>query len=137
MADTFYDGGTPGSDFSTSGGVIDYSLPLGKVRLLILDNAPLEADWLFTDAQLDAFLELNGESVYATAATALRTIALSELLLQKKIRTQDLQTDGPAVAAELRAQAAVLDARAADASESIFEIISSPEHAEGTEWVAW
>lgn len=44
-----------------------------------------------------------GESVAVAAhlvAAALRTIAASEVLVSKKIRTQDLQTDGP-VAAEL------------------------------------
>ena len=135
MSETFYDGGTPTSDFSTTGGVIDYTLPLGKVRLLILDNADVEANWLFTDAQLDALLELNDESVYGTAAAALRTIALSEVLLSKKIRTQDLSTDGPAVAAELRAQAAAMDAKAAaGAGASFFELVPQVDlYAEATE----
>lgn len=134
MADTFYDGGTPGTAFSTTAGVIDYTLPLGKVRLLILDTSPVEADWLFSDAQLNALLDLNDDSVYSTAAAALRTVALSEVLLAKKIRTQDLQTDGPAVAAELRAQAAVMDARAAAAQASHFEVVPAVDlYAEATE----
>lgn len=127
MSETIYDGGSPYSDFSTTNGEIDYALPLGKVRLLILDTATVPADRLFTDAQLDAFLEMNGGSVKRTAAHALITIATSEALLSKKLRTQDLATDGPAVSAELRALAAVLTGQAdtedAAAAESVFEII--------------
>ena len=55
-----------------------------------------------------------------TVAAALRTIAASEVLVSKKIRTQDLQTDGPAVAAELRALAREWDAKA-DALEGVGE----------------
>ncbi len=139
MTEVIYDGGTPFSDFSTNeAGEIDYSLPLGKVRLLILDTAAAEVDWLFTDPQLDAYLELNAGSIKRTAAQAMLTIALSENLLSKKIRTQDVTTDGPAVAAELRAQAAFLIAQAvaeeALAAESFFEIVPFEDiYAEATE----
>lgn len=127
MTEVIYDGGTPFSDFSTTDGVIDYTLPLGKVRLLISDTADLAANRLFNDAQLDSFLEMNGNSVKRTAAAALLVVAGSEVLLSKKIRTQDLATDGPAVAAELRAQAKVLtdqaDTEDAAAAESVFELV--------------
>jgi hypothetical protein len=135
-----YDGGTPASDFSTTDGVIDYTLPLGKVRLLILDTAEAPADRLFSEEQLDAFLELNDGNVRRTAAQALLVISLSEALLSKKIRTQDLSTDGPAVAAELRAQAKVLtdkaDADDAAAVESFFDVVpfGGPCKPEGAEW---
>lgn len=115
-----YDGGTASSDFSTNDGVIDYTLPLGKVRLLITDTSDAVADRLFTDDQLDAFLELNGGGVKRTAAQALLVIAASETLVSKKIRTQDLATDGPAVSAELRALAAVLTA-SADTEDAALE----------------
>ncbi|MEO5317599.1 hypothetical protein PV761_03260 [Arthrobacter sp. CC3] len=121
-----YDGGTPDSDFSTTDGAIDYTLPLGKVRLLILDTADAPADRLFSEDQLDAFLDLNDGNVRRTAAQALLVIALSEALLSKKIRTQDLSTDGPTVAAELRAQAKALTDKAdADdaAAGSYFEVV--------------
>lgn len=134
-----YDGGTPASDFSTTDGVIDYTLPLGRVRLLILDTADDPADRLFTEEQLDAFLDLNAGNVRRTAAQALLVISLSEALLSKKIRTQDLSTDGPAVAAELRAQAKVLrdEADAVDATAgSFFEVVPfcDPFKPEGAEW---
>jgi hypothetical protein len=158
VTEVFYDGGTPfdsgadgtttysgggaGAEFSTTDGVIDYTLPLGKVRLLILDTAELPGDRLFSDTQLDAFLDMNGQSVRRTAAQALLTVAMSEALLSKKIRTQDLTTDGPAVAAELRAQAAVLagqaDAEDAAAQESFFEIVpGSSDYAEAAERYVW
>jgi hypothetical protein len=127
LSETIYDGGSPYTDFSTTDGEIDYALPLGKVRLLILDTATAPADRLFTDAQLDAFLDMNGRNVKRTAAHALITVATSEALLSKKIRTQDLATDGPAVSAELRALAAVLNGQADTedqaAAGSVFELI--------------
>lgn len=135
---TDYDGGTPDSDFSTTDGVIDYNLPLGRVRLLITDTAADEADWLFTDAQLDAFLDMNGGNVYRAAAQALLVMAASETLVSKKIRTQDLSTDGPAVSAELRALAKVLTDRAAadDSADGWFDIVAFEPytHLEGEEY---
>ena len=47
----------------------------------------------------------NACNIRLAAADALETIAVSEVLVSKKIRTQDLTTDGPAVSAELRALA--------------------------------
>lgn len=82
----------------------------GDLRLLIGDLDP--ENQLFTDDQVLSFLRLSGGSVYRAAAEALRVIARSEVLISKKITTQDLSTDGPAVAAELRAQAKELDAKA-------------------------
>lgn len=139
---TTYSGGGAGAEFSTTDGEIDYTLPLGKVRLLILDTAPAQQDRLFADDQLDAFLDMNGQSVKRTAAQALLTVAMSEALLSKKIRTQDLSTDGPAVAAELRLQAAVLakqaDTEDAAAADSYFEIIpGSTDYPEAAERYVW
>ena len=87
--------------------MIDYSTSLGQVRLLIADVDETGL-LLFTDAQINAFLTLESGNVRLAAAQALDTIASSEALVSKKIRTQDLQTDGPAVAAELRERAAAL-----------------------------
>lgn len=139
MADI--DGGTPSTEFSTVDGVIDYTSPLGQIRLLITDVSDGEADRLFTDAQLNAFYFLRGENVNRAAAKALMVIAASEVLLGKKIRTQSgTSTDGPAVSAELRALAATYEAEAdaADdaASEGFFDVVpfcagSKPE---GAEW---
>lgn len=106
----------------------DPATPVGQVRLLIDDTG---LDMVFVDAELNAFLNLNGGSVLRASAQALLMIAGSEARLSKKITSQDLQTDGPAVAAELRAQAKQLRAQAdqdeADTTGAgVFEIVEYP-----------
>ncbi len=101
---------------------------LNQVRHLIAD---LAADPLLADEQIEVYLDLNDGNVRRAAADALEAIAVSETLVSKKIRTQDLATDGPAVSAELRALAARLRARAdevdAIAGEfEIFDIVDTP-----------
>lgn len=85
------------------------------VRLLTGDLDP--ENQLFDDDKVQSLLNLTGGNAYRAAAEALRVMARSEVMISKKITTQDLSTDGPAVAAELRKQAAELDAKA-DALES-------------------
>lgn len=90
---------------------------ISRVRLLIADlpkdgEAGCGTGTLLTDVQVEDLLDLSGGNVKRAAARALRTIATSEVLLSKKITQQDLSVDGPAVAAELRAQADALDAEA-------------------------
>ena len=117
---------------------IDFTTPIGQVRLQIADLD--EAAFLLSDEHLTGYLSMNADSVLRAAADALDAIATSETLLGKKIRTQDLQTDGPAVATDLRKKAAELRARAEaeDAASlgDVFEVI--PFHpyckAEGAEW---
>ena len=99
---------------------IDPTTDIGKVRLLIADLD--ETNLIFTNEMITGYLSLAEWSVHRAAASCLRAIATSEVLLSKKLRTQDLQTDGPAVAAELRAQAAALDEQAAD-GDTFFEIV--------------
>jgi hypothetical protein len=88
----------------------DPSTPVGMVRLLIADTDPDNA--LFLDGQIEAFLTAEGDSPKRAAALALDSIAISEALISKKFSTQDLSVDGPAVAKELRAQAASYRAQA-------------------------
>lgn len=84
----------------------DPTTPIGQVRLLITDTD--EAAPLFTDAEITALLGLEGGNVKRGSAAALETIATSETLIAKKISTQDLSTDGPAVATSLIARAKLL-----------------------------
>lgn len=106
---------------------------LGLVRLLITDTGPA-ADQLFTDEQINAFLAMHDENVNLAAAKALLVIAASEVLVSKKIRTQDLSTDGPAVSAELRNLAASLRYEGS-LEGSFFEVVhNSDPHAEAAEW---
>lgn len=111
--------------------------PVDQVRLLIADTNP--ADQVLTDAQILTFLDIEGHVVKCAAAAALEAIATSETLVSKKIRTQDLQTDGPAVAAELRARAAGLRQQASDDEQAeLWDIVPMtdgrrPELTEDTE----
>lgn len=86
------------------------STPVGIVRGLIPDMRKLSdpADplapeaYLFEDDHIQMFVTLNNDKSLLAAAQALMALAANEALISKKIRTEDLSTDGPAVAAELR-----------------------------------
>lgn len=117
---------------------INFDEPIGRVRLLTADLD--EAEFILTDGMITAYLSMNNGSQYRAAADALDAMATTESLLSKTIRTQDVATDGPKVATDLRKRAATLRAKAdaedaAAADGSYFEIIpngySKPE---GTEW---
>lgn len=117
----------------------DYFNQVDSVRLLITDIGA-EDETLFSDDQVMSFLELYAGDVRRASARALRTIAASEVLLGKKITTQDLSTDAPAVSAELRALADSLDAEA-DAvvlrEQGAYADYVAPgfgAHCEGEEW---
>ena len=84
-----------------------------SVRLLIAD--PEGPDQLLTDSQIMTALDRTGGSDLRAAARCLEAIAVSEVLVGKKIRTQDLTTDAVAVSAELRALAARYRAEADEA----------------------
>ena len=79
------------------------------VRLLISDVDPSRQ--VLTDDDILTLLALEGEVVKLAAAQALDSIASSETLVGKVIRSQDLSTDGAKVAADLRAHAASLRAQ--------------------------
>jgi hypothetical protein len=110
----------------------DYSTQVGRVRLLTADLAD---DPLLSDEMLQGYLDLNDDDANLAAADALDAIAISEVLVAKKIRTQDLSTDGPAVAKALRDQAEALRVRAGEASGSFFGVVGTfVDRNEGTEW---
>jgi hypothetical protein len=77
----------------------DPTTSVGRIRLLITDTDTDDA--IFSDEEIEAFLAMEGESILYAAALALRSIAISEALTQKRIRLLDLNTDGPATAAAL------------------------------------
>jgi hypothetical protein len=92
---------------------LDPQSPVGQVRLLISDSqkrtdpadpsAP--AEFYFPDDHLEGFLAMNGGVLKLAAADALMALATNEALVSKKIRKENLQTDGPAVTNALRLQA--------------------------------
>jgi hypothetical protein len=87
---------------------------IGQVRLNIPDR--VEADAFWSDEELQAFLDQEGTVRCATAA-ALEAMASDEAYVQKQVRLLDIQTNGPAVAAELRARAQQLRALDAETDE--------------------
>lgn len=106
-----------------------------SIRTLIPDNeavfGPGEDETLFSDTEIDAFFVAGRNSVLRAAGLANLAIATSEALISKKIRTQDLQTDGAAVAdALIKKSKALFDlADQADAASAIeyFDIINFGE----------
>ena len=106
----------------------DFNSPTGKVRLLTADLSEPAA---LSDEIIEGYLGLYSDAdpqcmIWRAAADALDAMATSELLASKKIRTQDLSTDGPAVAAELRKKATELRLRADEANTvdgSFFDVI--------------
>ena len=115
------------------------------VRQLISD---IGDELLLDDDHITALLDLNTRSVRLAAADALETIAASEVLVSKKIRTQDLATDGPAVAKALMDLAASYRRRARELGEDpaadvveFFDIVPTtggdgrrPEHTNFEVW---
>lgn len=114
----------------------DYSTPLGQLRALLSQtkqyvdpqNPTAPADYLISDAQLNAYITINQGGLFGAAADALLALATNEALISKKIRTEDLQTDGPAVAGELRRMADLYRQRQKDEYELIdldssFEVV--------------
>jgi hypothetical protein len=91
----------------------DYATGVGQVRLLIPDTEQLldpsgvhdHGEYIFSDAQVQAFLTLYSNNVKRAAAQAKLVLATSESLINKVIRTADYTTDGAKLGAELRAQA--------------------------------
>lgn len=96
----------------------DPTTDVGLVRVLLPDveqytdpqNPTVAASYMFEDWQITAFLKLNSDKVKAAAADAVDTLATNEAMISKKIRTEDLQTDGPAVANSMRLHATALRA---------------------------
>lgn len=113
----------------------DYATVIGQIRLLIPDveqlgdpaDSTVAVSYIFNDSQIQAFATLYSNNVKRAAAQAKLVLATSEALISKVIKTDDLQTDGAKLGAELRAQAAELRSQAdqddfADAFDA-FEIV--------------
>ncbi|MGG5257464.1 hypothetical protein [Phycicoccus avicenniae] len=117
----------------------DNANAIGLARLYaadVDDTAPL-----LTNGQYATLLAHNGDNARLAAADALEAIAVSEVLVAKKIRTQDLTTDGPAVSAELRALAQRhRELAAAGTDDGIFDVVDTlpgcrrPEHTNHEVW---
>ena len=85
----------------------------GKVRLIIDDkDTDTVANQFFDDDEIDCFLtlagDLDGDTVMHASALCLDTWATNQALVLKKVVLLDVETDGPAVSAAMRAHAALL-----------------------------
>ena len=108
---------------------------VSKVRLLINDVDG--ENRIFSDDEINVFIEFEGDNLRLAAAQALDAIASNEALVSKRIRTLGLSTDGPAVAKALRDHADRLRAQVADADEgdAIFGVVDAcPTYPERAEW---
>jgi len=96
------------------------------IRTLIPDSeaifGPTENETMFSDEDLQDFFTAGNGNTLKAAGFANYAIAASEALISKKIKTQDLSTDGAAVADALRKNGDALFARAdKDAEPGTFE----------------
>lgn len=84
-----------------------------RVRLLISDVGGQSGnDYIFSDEEIETFLEVRKGNTLLAAALALEAIAGNEAQVSKRITLLDLSTDGPAVALELRQLAIQFSAQA-------------------------
>lgn len=82
--------------------MIDYTSPIGQVRVLIPDLRKLEdlrdlrnePRYLFTDDEILAFLAVNNGNVKQAAADACDAIGMDKALQLLVLKTDDKQTDG-------------------------------------------
>ena len=82
--------------------MIDYTSPVGRVRVLIPDLRKLEdlrdlrnePRYLFTDDEILAFLAVNNGNVKRAAADACDAIGMDKALQLLVLKTDDKQTDG-------------------------------------------
>lgn len=71
----------------------------GKVRLIIGDTS--SGSYVFEDAEIDAFLTLNGSEVKLAAVQALRTLAADRAKLAIRYRVKNFDLDRSAVSKAL------------------------------------
>lgn len=99
---------------------IDFSSPVGQVRVLIPDLRKLEdlrdlrnePRYLFADEEIEALLAVNSGNIKLAAADACDAIGMDKALQLLVLKTDDKQTDGAKLlsaivgrARQLRAQA--------------------------------
>lgn len=100
---------------------IDYTSDLGKIRVLTGDTD--ESLFFLTDEELNVLYNLSTFDIYLTAAEALEVMATKMAIIQQKIKTLDLQTDGPAVAKSLMERASLMRERVSGVDDEDFELI--------------
>ena len=123
--------------------MIDYTSPIGQVRVLIPDLRKLEdlrdlrnePRYLFTDDEILAFLAVNNGNVKRAAADACDAIGMDKALQLLVLKTDDKQTDGAKLLDAIVKRAKTLreQAREDDESNLSFDVIM-PSY-EPVDWV--
>lgn len=106
--------------------MIDYTSPVGQVRVLIPDLRKLEdlrdlrkeARYLFTDEEISAFLAVNNGNVKLAAADACDAIGTDRALQLLVLKTDDKQTDGAKLLSAFVARARQLRVQAKEDAET-------------------
>ena len=129
----------------------DFNTLAGQVRVLVgdTDAAPLdppvtgqgEYAW-YSDTEIDALGGLMDENPKRVAIWVLSQVIISEALILKKWKTDDLQVDGPAIANALEKTIARLSAEVEGEQAGWFEIVGGVDfdlwpHAEGSLYPEW
>ena len=113
--------------------MIDYTSPIGQVRVLIPDLRKLEdlrdlrnePRYLFTDDEILAFLAVNNGNVKRAAADACDAIGMDKALQLLVLKTDDKQTDGAKLLDAIVKRAKTLREQAKEDDENnlSFEVI--------------
>ena len=123
--------------------MIDYTAPIGQVRVLIPDLRKLEdlrdlrnePRYLFTDDEILAFLAVNNGNVKRAAADACDAIGMDKALQLLVLKTDDKQTDGAKLLDAIVKRARMLREQAKEDDENnlSFDVIM-PSY-EPVDWV--
>lgn len=105
---------------------IDFSSPVGQVRVLIPDLRKLEdlrdlrnePRYLFADEEIEALLAVNSGSVKLAAADACEAIGMDKALQLLVLKTDDKQTDGAKLLSAIVGRAKQLRAQAREDEEN-------------------
>lgn len=112
---------------------IDFSSPIGQVRVLIPDLRKLEdlrdlrsdPRYLFADEEIEALLAVNSGNVKLAAADACDAIGMDKALQLLVLKTDDKQTDGAKLLAAIvgRARQLRASAREDEVNNLCFDVV--------------
>ena len=119
---------------------IDTATLAGQVRLLVGDTDPKPLDppqpgmgeyYWYSDTELEALAALHGNKPKRTAIWVLSQVAINQALMLRKWTSEDLQIDGPAIAAGIEKTLARLskEAEAEDmTADEFFDVVYPEAH---------
>ena len=123
--------------------MIDYTSPIGQVRVLIPDLRKLEdlrdlrnePRYLFTDDEILAFLAVNNGNVKRAAADACDAIGMDKALQLLVLKTDDKQTDGAKLLDAIVKRAKTLREQAKEDDENNLSVDVIMPSYEPVDWV--